>query len=168
MKKILLIICAAVLRLLDGKMERLKVLTLTILPLTILLLINGCGESSEVQEVKTLNAIKITVGDKTFTATLEDNPSARAFVETFPLEVVMNELNGNEKFVYLDRDLPNAPTNVRQIHAGDLMLFGSNCVVIFYKDFSTSYSYTRLGKLEDTADLEKVLGAGDVHVKFEK
>ena len=143
MKKILLIICAA-------------------------LMMTGCGGNSQAQEVKTLNTIKISVGDKTFTATLEDNPSARAFAETFPLEVVMNELNGNEKYFYLDRDLPNAPTNVRQIHAGDLMLFGSNCVVIFYKDFSTSYNYTRLGKLEDAAALEKVLGAGNVRVKFEE
>lgn len=142
-KKLLLIICAA-------------------------LLITGCGENSQAQEVKALNAIKISVGDKTFTATLEDNPSARAFAETFPVEVVMNELNGNEKYFYLDRDLPSAPTSVRQIHAGDLMLFGSNCVVIFYKDFATSYSYTRLGKLEDAADLEKILGACNVRVKFEE
>ena len=132
------------------------------------LLMTSCGESSEVQEVKTLNAIKISIGGKTFSATLEDNPSARAFAKTFPLEVTMNELNGNEKYFYLDRDLPNAPTSVRQIHAGDLMLFGSNCVVIFYKDFSTSYSYTRLGKLEDAADLEKILGAGNVRVEFKE
>ena len=143
MKKFLLIICAA-------------------------LLMTSCGESSEVQEVKTLNTIKITVGGKTFAATLEDNPSARAFAENFPLEVNMNELNGNEKFVYLDSDLPSNSEHVGKIHAGDLMLFGSNCVVIFYKDFSTSYNYTRLGKLENAADLEKVLGAGNVRVKFEE
>ena len=143
MKKFLLIICAA-------------------------LLMTSCGESSEVQEVKTLNAIKITVGGKTFAATLENNPAARAFAENFPLEVDMNELNGNEKYFYLDRDLPSNSEHVGKIHAGDLMLFGSNCVVIFYKDFSTSYNYTRLGKLEDAADLEKVLGAGNVRVKFEE
>ena len=143
MKKFLAIICAA-------------------------LLMTSCGESSEVQEVKTLNAIKITVGGKTFTATLEDNPSARAFAENFPLEVDMNELNGNEKYFYLDSDLPSNSEHVGKIHAGDLMLFGSNCVVIFYKDFSTGYNYTRLGKLEDAAALEKVLGAGNVRVKFEE
>ena len=149
-------------------MERLRVLRLVILSLLILPLITSCGENSQAQEVKTLNTIKISVGDKTFTATLENNPSARAFAETFPLEVVMNELNGNEKYFYLDRDLPNAPTSVRQIHAGDLMLFGSNCVVLFYKNFSTSYSYTRLGKLEDAAALEKILGAGNVRVEFKE
>lgn len=142
-KKLLLIICAA-------------------------LMISGCGENSQAQEAETLNAIKITVGGKTFTATLEDNPSARAFAESLPLEVTMNELNGNEKFVYLDRDLPSDSEHVGKIHSGDLMLFGSNCVVLFYKDFSTGYNYTRLGKLEDAAELEKVLGAGNVQVKFEE
>ena len=54
--------------------------------------------------------------------------------------------------------------NVKQIHAGDLMLFGSNCVVLFYKDFATGYSYTRLGKLDNPADLEKILGDGNAYV----
>ena len=145
MKKLLLTICAA------------------------LLLIAGCGESSQSEAIETLNtSIKIQVNDKTFTATLEDNPSARAFVEMLPLEIDMTELNGNEKYFYLNSDLPSAPTNVKQIHAGDLMLFGSNCLVLFYKDFTTPYGYTRLGKLDNPADLAKTLGNGNVRIKFEE
>ena len=64
--------------------------------------------------------------------------------------------------------MPSNSERVGKIHAGDLMLFGSNCLVIFYKDFSTSYSYTRLGKLEDAANLEKILGAGNVRVEFKE
>ena len=142
MKKLLIIICAA-------------------------LLITGCGGNSNAQEVKTLNTIKISIGDKIFNAKLENNPSARAFTENLPLEVEMTELNGNEKYFYLDKNLPSNSERVEKIHKGDLMLFGSNCVVIFYKDFPTSYSYTRLGRIEDTTNLEEVLGAGNVHVKFE-
>lgn len=143
MRKILLIICAA-------------------------LLMTGCGENSQAEELKTLHTIKISVGGKNFSARLEDNPTARTFAETLPLEVEMTELNGNEKYFYLDKNLPSDSVNVKQIHAGDLMLFGNNCVVIFYKNFSTGYSYTRLGKIEDAADLEKILGAGNVRVKFEE
>lgn len=52
--------------------------------------------------------IKITVGSKTFTATLLDNNSAKAFKEMLPLTMNMIELNGNEKYY----DLPNSlPTN---------------------------------------------------------
>ena len=143
MKKFLLIICAA-------------------------LLMTGCGENSQAEEVETLQTITISAGDKNFSATLEDNSTARAFYEMLPLEIDMTELNGNEKYFYLDKNLPNAPANVNRIHAGDLMLFGSNCVVIFYKNFSTSYSYTRLGKINNPADLEKALGEGNVRVKFEE
>ncbi|MBR3748212.1 MAG: hypothetical protein IKN27_14760, partial [Selenomonadaceae bacterium] len=92
---------------------------------------------------------------------------ARAFSEMLPLETDMQELNGNEKYFYLDKNLPSNAARVGKISAGDVMLFGDNCVVIFYKDFSTSYSYTRLGKI-NSADLEKILGNGNVRVNFER
>ena len=130
------------------------------------LLMAGCGDNSQAREAKTLDTIKISVNGKDFSATLEDNPTARAFVDRLPLAVDMRELNGNEKYFYLDTDLPSDSTAVKQIHAGDLMLFGSNCVVLFYKDFATGYSYTRLGKLNDATDLEKILGGGNVRVQF--
>ena len=133
-----------------------------------LMIFAGCAENSQAKEAETLNAIKIQVNGQILSATLEDNLSARLFADKFPLEVDMIELNGNEKYVYLDKNLPTHSVHVDNIFAGDLMLFGSNCVVIFYKDFATSYSYTRLGRIENAADLEKILGSGDVHVKFEK
>ena len=135
-------------------------------------LISGCGEtpqatSAEVKEaVPMKNSLTVQVNGKIFSATLENNPSARAFAELFPLEANMTELNGNEKYFYLDKDLPNDSVSVKQIHAGDLMLFGSNCVVLFYKDFATGYSYTRLGKIDNPADLEKILGNGNAYVVF--
>ena len=139
-----------------------------------LMIFSGCGEnpqatSAEIKESAPIkNLVTIQVNGKNFSATLEDNPTARAFVERLPLEVDMQELNGNEKYFYLDNDLPSDSVSVKQIHAGDLMLFGSNCVVLFYKDFATSYSYTRLGKLDNPNDLAKILGGGNVRVKFAK
>ena len=138
------------------------------------LLITGCGENSQaisnqIDEVAPMKQlVTVQVNGKNFSATLEDNPTARAFAEHLPLEVDMNELNGNEKYFYLETDLPTDSVNVKQIHAGDVMLFGKNCIVIFYKDFATSYSYTRLGKIDKPADLEKIFGAGNVRVKFIK
>ena len=168
MKKFLRQICAEVLRLKDYKIKRLKVVKLMILSLLILpLTITGCAENSQAKEAETLNAIKIQVNGKILSATLEDNLSARLFAERLPLEVEMSELNGNEKYVYLDKNLPSESVHVDEIFAGDLMLFGSNCIVIFYKDFATSYSYTRLGKIENAADLDKILGNGNVRVKFD-
>ena len=42
--------------------------------------------------------IKIKVNSQTFTATLLDNSSAKAFKEMLPLTINMIELNGNEKY----------------------------------------------------------------------
>ena len=84
--------------------------------------------------------INIIIGSKTFTATLADSETGEAFAALLPLSVTMNELNGNEKYHYLSSSLPTAAYQPGTIHAGDLMLYGNNCVVLFYKTFNTSYS----------------------------
>jgi len=137
-------------------------------------LMTGCGENSqatsaEIEESTSVKqSVTIQINGKNFSATLNDNPTARAFIERLPLEADMLELNGNEKYFYLDADLPTDSERVNRIHAGDVMLFGANCLVIFYRDFATSYSYTRLGKLDNPADLEKIFGNGNVRVTFAK
>ena len=84
-----------------------------------------------------------------------------------PMTVRMGELNGNEKYYYLPDRLQTSASNPGTIHTGDLMLYGSDCLVLFYKTFATSYSYTRLGRLDDTSGLEAALGRGEVTVSFE-
>jgi len=111
--------------------------------------------------------IKITVGSKTFTATLLDNNSAKAFKEMLPMTINMIELNNNEKYYDLPNSLPTNSSNPQTIKNGDLMLYGSKTLVLFYKTFSTSYSYTRLGKIDDVTGLTTALGSGNVTVTFE-
>lgn len=119
------------------------------------------------EEVPNLK-IKIVVGDKIFDATLEDNESSREFAKKIPLDVTMTELNGNEKYYKFPESFPSNDESVGNIHTGDLMLYSSSYVVIFYKDFSTTYSYTRLGKIDNPAGLSAALGEGNVKVRFEK
>ncbi len=112
--------------------------------------------------------INIIIGSKTFTATLADSETGEAFAALLPLSVTMNELNGNEKYHYLSSSLPTAAYQPGTIHAGDLMLYGNNCVVLFYKTFNTSYSYTRIGAIDNPSGLAEALGSGNVSVRFEK
>jgi hypothetical protein len=112
--------------------------------------------------------MKIKIGNSTFTATLYDNATATAFKSLLPMTVNMVELNGNEKYADLSRSLPTNASNPGTIQNGDLMLYGSSTVVLFYKTFSTSYSYTKLGRIEDVTGLVAALGAGKVTVTFEK
>ncbi len=111
--------------------------------------------------------INIIVGSKTFTATLADSETGEAFAALLPLTVTMNELNGNEKYHYLSSSLPTAAYQPGTIHAGDLMLYGNNCLVLFYETFNTSYSYTRLGAIDNPSGLASALGSGNVSVRFE-
>ncbi len=111
-------------------------------------------------------AINIQVGSKNFTAILQDNDSARTLLEKLPLTIDMGELNGNEKFYFFPERFPSDSQRVGNIKAGDLMLYGSDCLVLFYESFSTSYSYTRLGYIEDPAGLAEALGSGSVQVTF--
>ena len=110
--------------------------------------------------------ITLTIGKNTFAASLSDNATTRALISKFPLSVDMSELNGNEYYDYLDILLPTASKNPRTIHAGDIKLYGANCLVIFYKSFSTSYSYTDLGLISDTAGLLDALKASGGKVRF--
>ncbi|HCY41213.1 MAG TPA: hypothetical protein DHV48_07655 [Prolixibacteraceae bacterium] len=111
--------------------------------------------------------IKIKANSQTFIVTLLDNNSAKAFKELLPLTINMIELNGNEKYYDLPESIPTNSSNPGTIKNGDLMLYGSKTLVLFYKTFSTSYSYIKLGTIDDVTGLTTALGSGNVTVTFE-
>lgn len=110
----------------------------------------------------------MTVGDRRFAISLTDNETARAFADQLPLTLDMSELNGNEKHAELSIPLPANATRARKIENGDLMLYGTSTLVVFYATFSSSYSYTRLGRVEDPAGLAVALGQADARVIFSR
>ena len=113
------------------------------------------------------NQMRIKIGSNTFTATLYDNATATAFKGMLPMTVKMSELNGNEKYFDLPVNLATNASNPGTIQSGDLMIYGSNTLVLFYEAFSTSYSYTRLGRINDTTGLAAAVGSGSVTVTYE-
>ena len=109
--------------------------------------------------------ITLTINGTTFAATLEDNEATRAFAARLPLTLEMNELNGNEKYSYLNESLPTDSHRAGTIQTGDL-LDGPACVVLFYKTFTSGYSYTRLGRVTNPEGLAAALGSGNVRIRF--
>ena len=111
--------------------------------------------------------INLIVNDKTFTATLNRNQTVNELISMFPITLHMSDLHANEKYNYLSSSLTtNSNTPVR-INAGDIKLFGNNCLVVFYESFSTSYSYTDLGRVDNVEGFVSELGRGDVTITFE-
>lgn len=127
--------------------------------------VSESGEQGEDETGDEEMGILLTIGGQTFTGTLADSETGRAFAALLPLTLQMSELNGNEKYFYMDGPLPSSAERVGQIRAGDLMLYGSDCVVLFYESFSTPYSYTRIGRVE-TEGLAQAVGTGNVSVAF--
>ena len=113
------------------------------------------------------NKITVRIGDRAFGATLSDNVTAAAFKKLLPLSIAMTELNGNEKFARLPASVPTHESRPPSIQTGDLMLYGSSTLVLFYESFITTYSYAKIGKVDDSVGLKVALGSGNVAVTFE-
>ncbi|MGE8226037.1 MAG: cyclophilin-like fold protein [Stenotrophomonas sp.] len=156
----------------SSKEKRLLVLGLSLS----LSIVGGCKvsqpEESVVQDLARTSTKQeedrmwMTVGERRFAISLADNETARVFASQFPLKLEMTELNGNEKHGDLPRSLPTNASRPGTIRNGDLMLYGSNTVVVFYKTFRSSYSYTPLARVDDPDNLSQVLGQGSVQVAF--
>jgi hypothetical protein len=143
---------------------------LNLIAAVMLLFATSCTKNDEpiTPSSTTLGNITVTVGERSFDATLEQNSTAEAFLAMLPLTLEMSELNGNEKYHYLDRPLPTNSVRPGTIYEGDLMLYGDNCVVLFYETFSSGYSYTRIGRITDPSGLKEALGSGNVTVIFDR
>lgn len=115
----------------------------------LMVLLTGCikDKESDIKMYVTVNNIKYEID-------LENNETVKDLYNKLPLEYEMNELNGNEKYVYLDYELPSNPVGVNNIEKGDIMLYGDDCLVIFYKSFTTPYSYTKIGHINNLEELD--------------
>ena len=110
--------------------------------------------------------IIITIKNKKHEAVLYDNSTTKELIKKFPITITMSDLNGNEKYYNFSKSFSTSSENVASINKGDIMLFGDNCLVIFYKSFSTRYRYTKLGYIKNLEDLENSLGKGDIEITF--
>ena len=110
---------------------------------------------------------KLLINNKEYSITLEDNETVDALINNMPLNLSMSNLNGNEFYTYLDFTLPTNSYNPGKINKGDIYLYGNNCLVIFYESFNTSYSYTKIGKLDDIETLDNIKDKNNIVVSLE-
>ena len=139
-----------------------KNIIICVLAISLLIMITGCNKKESISSNKivedknsnkVINSVKVIIEKKEYTINLENNSTAKSFANMLPQELTMSELNGNEKYVYLDNTLPENSSSIKKVIAGDVMLYGNNCLVIFYKSFNTLYSYTKIGHIDNLPDL---------------
>lgn len=125
-------------------------------------------KDNEAATENTVKSIIVKIGEKSFHAQLYDNETAQAFADMLPITLDMEELHGNEKYCYMNSVLPTDSLNVGKINSGDIMLYGNNCIVLFYDSFTTQYSYTKIGKIKNPSDFADTVGSSSVTIEFEK
>ena len=125
-----------------------------ILSFLAVMLFCSCSADNEVKaEEPTMNQIYITIGGQTQSVTLVDNDATHELVaalQNAPITVTLND-NNFEIWGPLGRSLT---TNNEQMTAqpGDIVLYNGSNICIFYS--SNSWSYTRLGKIDNLSESE--------------
>lgn len=108
----------------------------------------------------------VAVGGATFSATFAENIGAQALRELLadgPVTISMSDYGGFEKVGSLSQSLPTSNSQTTT-QAGDIVLYQGTQIVMFYG--SNSWSYTRLGRVDDLTGWADALRGETVSVTF--
>lgn len=130
----------------------------------------GVGlEDSEKPDVTSLK-MNIVVGDRTISATMEDNAAVRDLLSRLPMEVTLNDYNNTtEKIFYPDPELElDGVTRGCAPVPGDITIYAPwGNVAIFCKSWSHSNDLIKIGHI-DGEGIQVLNVSGNIHVKLEK
>ena len=107
--------------------------------------------------------LEIVIGSAVFTAALADTTAAQEFVQMLPMTITLDDYGGFEKVGSLGRSLTTSNSQTTTT-AGDIVLYNGSNIVMFYG--SNSWSYTRLGKIDDLTGWADALGSSSVTAIF--
>ncbi len=131
-----------------------------ILWICLVFLLVGCNKKEETEE-RVMMYIK--VNGYVLSTTLEENSATKELVKRLPISIEMEEYGGFEKVGSLGENLPTDNSSITT-NPCEFVLYDSNKLVIFYG--SNTWSYTRLGKINDVTkeELKNILGEGNVTI----
>lgn len=94
--------------------------------------------------------LRFAFGDQDFTATLEDNPSARDLFSMPPLNLTIDDYANNEKIAYLPRKLTEAGSSAfGSERPGDLCYYAPwGNLAFFHAGYRWSQGLIRLGRID--------------------
>ena len=90
-----------------------KKIICSLLIIITIFIITGCNFKKTDDEINSIennndyysevnNSMKIIIANNEYIVNLEDNDTVNGLIKLLPLEINMKELNGNEKYFYLD------------------------------------------------------------------
>ena len=109
-----------------------------------------------------LSDMVVSINGKSYNAKVEKNKTAKMFLEQLPLTMEMQDYNENEKFGYLYTKFKTDSKTIRKIHAGDILLYGENTLVVAFKTFKSNDTCTLIGHIEDIDELSN----GSINIIF--
>ncbi len=157
-----------------------KKLFIRILVIVMIFTLFGCKEKevntqediniNEIEEVenedKDMRKMNVQIGEYTFIATLESNEAVDKLIEMMeasPVTIKMDDYSGFEKVGSLNVSLPRSDKQTTT-NPGDIVLYNGSNIVIFYGN--NSWSYTRIGHIDNLENWTNALGSGSVEVTF--
>ena len=108
--------------------------------------------------------IRITIGEKVVTATLNDSQAARDFVSLLPLTLTLEDYAGTEKISDLPKRLSTkgAPSG-SDPSVGDIAYYAPwGNLAIYYRDFGNSNGLVILGKIDGGTEAFNAPGSATV------
>lgn len=131
---------------------------------------NSNNSDSSNNNAQTTLTMKITVENRTITATMEDNAAAKDLLSRLPLEITLEDFNHTtEKIFYPDPALNT--TGVKGGCApvpGDITIYAPwKNVAIFCKSWSHSNDLIKIGHIDGNG-IEALQVAGNIKVKLER
>ena len=124
----------------------------------------GAEAETDAAEGDTEMRMNLQIGESTFTARLADTGAARSLaglLEEGPLTLELSAYGGFEQVGALGTTLPASDSRITTT-AGDIVLYQADQIVLFYG--SNTWSYTRLGRVEDLTGWEGALSGDAVTV----
>ena len=110
--------------------------------------------------------IRTIINDITFNTTVENNLSAKEFLEILPLSIYMEK--EKESYVYyIEYKLDKNETIPKELNAGDILLEGNNKIVLVIATNSNKNKYTKLASIDNPDNLELILGINEKPIRFE-
>lgn len=122
------------------------------------------SREEEIKEVGELPDMRVSVAGHGYVVKSESSKVVAEFLERLPLDVELNDKDGNRKVGLTYYKYQSEPVKIKKAIAGDVLLEGNSTIIIVTKSFKTGDKYTKLGHIEDLGELP----SGIVKVRIDK